>query len=148
MARAQADTDESKIRSLDGMAEKYLKERSSRKSAKSRDRDTGIFKHLLAFFGPCSLSNMSARRINDYKVTRLAKVDGQTVKKELGVLRNAFNVAIREWEWVKDNPVSRASMPKDPPGRVRYLTGQEIDRLLECAEKWFRPVLLWPCIPA
>ena len=73
---------------------------------------------------------------------RILTVDGQTVKKELGVLRNAFNVATKEWEWVKDNPVSRVSLPKDPPGRVRFLSKEEIERLLESSEKWFMPILV------
>ena len=68
-------------------------------------------------------------------------VDPQTVVKELGVLRNAFNVAIKEWEWCKENPVSRVSMPKLPQVRVRYLSVEEISRLIENADEWFKAVL-------
>jgi integrase len=73
---------------------------------------------------------------------RLQEANPQTVVKELSVLRNAFNVAIREWEWCKDNPVSRVSMPKLPQGRARHLNSQDIKNLIDNAESWFKPILV------
>ncbi len=136
------DLDEGKTRTLTELANRYMKERSSQKSSTTCKRDEGIFKHLLSFFGGCALADITSRRVSEYKNMRILTVDGQTVKKELGVLRNAFNVATKEWEWVKDNPVSRVSLPKDPPGRVRFLSKEEIERLLESSEKWFMPILV------
>lgn len=88
------------------------------------------------------MADITPSRLNEYKNVRLLKVNGQTIKKELGVLKSAFSMAIREWEWVKDNPVSRIRMPKDPPGRIRFLSREEIERLLDCSENWFKPVLI------
>lgn len=136
------DVDQGQSRTLGELIERYLKERSRHKSLQSHQRDEGIFKHMISFFGDCPLAEITSKRVNAYKNMRLSRVDGQTVKKELSTLRNAFNIAFKEWEWVKENPVSRVSMPKDPPRRVRYLTDEEIDRLLDCSEKWFKPVLV------
>lgn len=136
------DADQSKTRTFIELKDKYIRERSIHKSGGSQERDRGIFKNLLSFFGDCALAEISSSRVNEYKNMRLQLVHGQTVKKELGVLRNAFNVTIREWEWLRENPVSRVSLPKDPPGRVRYLTSEEIERLLVCSEEWYKPVLI------
>lgn len=136
------ELDEERSRTLEDLAEKYLQERSTVKSPQSRERDKQILNHFLTFFGSCVLTDITPKRLNEYKNKRLGCVTGQTVKKELGVLKNAFNVAIKEWEWLKDNPVSRISMPKDPPGRLRFLRGDEIERLLDCSDSWFRPVLI------
>ena len=137
------DIDESKLRTLKEMIEKYLSERSTTKSPASYKRDVSCFKHIINHFNDCVLADITPSKINDYKQARLAVADPQTVVKELSVLRNAFNVAIKEWEWCKDNAVSKVSMPKVPQGRVRFLTVQDIQNLLAHAEEWFKPVMLF-----
>jgi integrase len=136
------DLDQSKTRTLEEVKGKYLEERSSHKSPASYKRDKSCFNHLMRLFGNCPLSEITPSRINEYKQSRLKKADPQTVAKELAVLRNAFNVAIREWEWCRENPVSRVSMPKAPQGRVRFLSIQQIKDLLDHSEEWFMPVVI------
>jgi integrase len=48
-------------------------------------------------------------------------------------MRHAFNLAIREWEWLKDNPVARVSKDKVDNARDRWLTIEEDARLLEAS---------------
>jgi hypothetical protein len=31
----------------------------------------------------------------------------RTIKYELTTMSHAFNIAIREWEWLKDNPIKK-----------------------------------------
>ena len=54
-----------------------------------------------------------------------------TVNRYLAALSHAFSVAVREWEWVSDNPVAKIRRPKEPAGRTRYLDEEEIKRLME-----------------
>jgi integrase len=136
------DLDEAASRTSGELIERYLRERSTHKSPASQNRDKSCFKHILNFFGNCPLADITPRAVNEYKNMRLNQVDPQSVVKELGVLRNAFNVAIKEWEWVKDNPLAHISMPKVPPGRVRFITSEEVERLIEFADDWFKPVLI------
>lgn len=135
------DQDESKTRTLNELKERYLRERSRRKAPQSYVRDEGCFEHFANFFGDRALADITPRSVSDYKNKRLQDVDPQTVVKELGVLRNAFNLAIKEWEWCRDNPVSKVSMPKIPGGRVRFLKQNEIAALISCADEWFKPIL-------
>lgn len=76
---------------------------------------------------------------------------GNTVRLELGFLSHLFTVAIKEWNWPLENPVSRLTMPKVAPGRERRL--EPLDRegmteehwlLAACAASgsvWLKPVV-------
>ena len=54
-----------------------------------------------------------------------------TVKRYLAALSHAFTMAMREWQWMEDNPCHRVSKPSEPRGRVRFLTEEERHRLLD-----------------
>ena len=56
-----------------------------------------------------------------------------TVAKYLVTLSHVFTTAIKEYQWCEMNPCTRVSRPKQPPGRVRFLSDAERTRLLvEC----------------
>jgi integrase len=54
-----------------------------------------------------------------------------TVNRYLAVLSHAFTMAVREWQWCEDNPVRKVSKPKEPRGRIRFISEDERERLLE-----------------
>jgi integrase len=57
-----------------------------------------------------------------------------TVLRYMAVLSHAFSVATKEWQWLDDSPMRKVSKPKEPRGRVRYLSDDERDALLKaCA---------------
>ena len=53
-----------------------------------------------------------------------------TVVRYLAALSHAFTVAVKEWGWIEDNPVRKVTKPKEPRGRVRFLSDDERGRLL------------------
>lgn len=53
-----------------------------------------------------------------------------TVRISMVTLSHMFNIAAREWEWVTDNPVERVSKPKVDNNRCRYLSVEEMARLI------------------
>jgi len=61
-----------------------------------------------------------------------------TVIKDLNLLSHIFSTAIREWGVEVTNPVSIIRKPKTPPGRLRFLTEGEINKLLEESKKSHR----------
>ena len=108
------------------MTERYLEEYEH-----SRDRTS--LKALSKFFNGYTLFEIKTRIVADYRRLRAKKVKPATVYQELALLRRMFNVAIREWEWVKDNPVSRLSFSVgNRNARDRWLTMEEETRLLDC----------------
>jgi integrase len=132
------DSAKAKNTFFEEMVEKYLDEH-----AHSRDEHT--VKKLLAFFKGYTLFEMSTRFIAEYRTMRSKKVKPATVYQELALLRRMFNVAIREWEWIKDNPVARLSFSVgNKNARDRWLTLEEEGRLLEQATnpRWLRTLLM------
>jgi len=58
-----------------------------------------------------------------------------TVNRHLTTLGHLYNMAIREWEWARDNPVSRVRKAKEPRGRTRLLSPEERAALLHSCER-------------
>lgn len=69
-----------------------------------------------------------------------------TVVRYLASLSHAFTVAMKEWNWVEDNPVLKISKPRQARGRERFLSDPERDKLLAaCAassSRFLRPVVI------
>lgn len=58
-----------------------------------------------------------------------------TANRYLASLSRAFNIAVKEWHWIKENPVSRIRRPKENKPKERYLNKEEIERLLNACHK-------------
>jgi integrase len=73
----------------------------------------------------------------------LRREDGSapgSINKELAMLSKAFSLAVTEWEWLKDSPVSRVPREKEDNERDRWLTRDEVERLLENSPVWLREI--------
>jgi integrase len=57
-----------------------------------------------------------------------------TVVRYLATLSHVYAVAVREWSWVEDNPCRKVGKPKEPRGRVRFLSDDERVRLLNASK--------------
>ena len=57
-------------------------------------------------------------------------------------MKAAFNVAIREWEWCRDNPVQRVSMGKVNNARVRYCDDETLVRIYQACPAWLQPIVM------
>ena len=53
-----------------------------------------------------------------------------TVVRYLAVLSHCFTIAMKEYGWVESNPVLKVTKPKEPRGRIRFLSDDERERLL------------------
>jgi integrase len=113
------------------MMEKYKAEYLFLKSYPQKYES--FISNLTSFFGNYCVSEITPSLVNQYKV--MGERKKVATNRELSVLRVAFNIAIKEWEWVKDNPVNKIKLWKESPGRVRYLSDEEFERLLnECPD--------------
>ncbi|MGC9975560.1 MAG: site-specific integrase [Syntrophales bacterium] len=125
------------------MMDKYMSEHSAvNKAPRSHERDKGLRKKLEPVFGNMILTEISPRHIAEYKVMRRKDgVSPRTVNYELALMSHAFNLAIREWEWVKDNPVSRVRKERVNNFIERWLTLEEEDKLLKASPEWLRQII-------
>lgn len=53
-----------------------------------------------------------------------------TVKRYLAALSRLFSIAVKEWQWIHDNPVSKIQKPAEAKARTRFLSQEEISKLL------------------
>lgn len=58
-------------------------------------------------------------------------------------MSHSFNLAIKEWEWLKDNPVRKVSREKVDNIRERWLTLEEEERLLDASPKWLQELIIF-----
>lgn len=64
-----------------------------------------------------------------------------TTNRYIAALSRAFTIAQREWHWIKENPVSKITRPKENKHRDRYLEKDEIRLLLDECKKSKSPYL-------
>src|SRR5207245_1550099 len=114
----------------------------------SLTEDSRILGHLKEHFGKdTALVDITSSRISEYKSTRLSAVrrigKGETavergltaaaVNRPLALLRHLLRLAHEEWEAL--DAVPRVRLEKEPQGRLRWLTQEEITRLLDACWK-------------
>ena len=123
---------------------KFMKEHAPKVSDSMQRSYATSSKHLIKFFGEMNLLSISPKDITRYKVLRReAGLKPATINRELAMLSKAFNVAVREWEWLASNPVSRVSKEKENNERDRWLTVDEEMSLLENSPEWLRDIILF-----
>lgn len=124
------------------LMDRYLREHASRRM--HYRRYVNMVDNLKAFFGDPKLHHVTPKTIVAFKNKRYADgVTPATINRELAVLKKAFNLACREWEWTRDNPVCRVSMEREQNTRDRWLTEEEEQRLLAAAAPWIRELVIF-----
>jgi integrase len=122
------------------LMERYLTEHAARKSQPRLYR--GYANSLKAFFGGRTLAEITPKLIVEYKNRRYAAgLKPASINRELASLKKAFNLAVREWEWCRDNPVSRVSMERENNKRDRWLSIDEETRLLQACARWLHDLV-------
>lgn len=100
-----------------------------------QERLTYCWKQLLPIFGSLPASGIPPATITGYEDRRRAAgVAEGTVRKELGELAAALNYLVKTRRVASDE-ISAIPLPPKPAARERFLTAEEIDRLLETAAK-------------
>ena len=59
------------------------------------------------------------------KTKRSDRRSPATVIRYLAALSHVFSVAVKEWGWIESNPTLKVTKPKEPRGRVRFLSDDE-----------------------
>ena len=90
--------------------------------------------HCSPFFKEKSLSSITTFDIERYKKFRLGKnATSGTINRELAVISHLFTKAM-EWRWIDHKPAIIKRL-KENPGRIIYLTTQQIKKLIESAKE-------------
>ncbi|GAA5785917.1 tyrosine-type recombinase/integrase [Chitiniphilus shinanonensis] len=84
---------------------------------------------------PDPIAEVPLRDLNEthfaaWRDRRLKAVSAASVRREWATLNNACNIAIREWKWLRENPMRLVRKPEAPTPRQQRVPEDVIDRLL------------------
>jgi len=129
------------------LLERYQSEITPKKRGSGPEtcRINTLLRHQLAerFIG-----SIRSPDIARYRDERLAQVSAGSVRRELTILSQVFEISRREWEIFVHNPVRQIALPKENPARDRRLIGSadpkedEETRLFEACKRCRNPFLL------
>lgn len=127
------------------LLERYLRDHSAPNKAPTSHRsDKSVSLHLIRAFGDLTLRELRPSLIAAYKAKRRAEgAAAKTINIELGILSHAFQLAVKEWEWVTENPVIRVSREKVRNVIERWLTAEEEQRLLAASPRWLQEIIVF-----
>ncbi|WP_375592263.1 tyrosine-type recombinase/integrase [Chitiniphilus eburneus] len=77
-----------------------------------------------------ALRDLNETHFAAWRDRRLKVVSVASVRREWATLNNACNIAIREWKWLRENPMRLVRKPEAPPPRQQRVSSDVIDRLL------------------
>ena len=134
-------TKEAQKHSLSDLVERYIREVLPGKPNVSNDYafqlewwKTQIGDVLLSDLTPSLISEQ--RDLLSEKVTnRKTIISNARVNRYMATLSTTITTAVKEWEWMEDNPLRKVSKLKEPRGRVRYLSTEERERLLKACKE-------------
>ncbi len=52
-----------------------------------------------------------------------------------------MTIAVNEWGWLDDSPLRKVTKPKEPRGRIRFLSEEEREKLLRTCKESQNPYL-------
>ncbi|MFB3886933.1 MAG: tyrosine-type recombinase/integrase [Thermodesulfobacteriota bacterium] len=120
---------------------KYMEEHSKPKK-RAWTRDTVSLSHLKPFFGEYKLMEITPSLISNYKsIRRKEGAAPASINRELSLCKHAFNLAYKEWDWVRENPFCKVKMERENNERDRILAYEEEKRLLEVSPPWLKEII-------
>ena len=96
--------------------------------------------YVLADVAPALIVEQRDRLLRG-KTVKGVQRSPSTVNRYLAILSHVFTTALKEWGWVEENPLRKVSKKTEPKGRVRYLSDDERERLLQACKDSDNPYL-------
>jgi len=125
--------------SFEELSKTYMEYAKANKISWSRDGNS--IQRLTKPFGGKSISQITPLSLENYKSERLKDAAPATVNRELACLKHMFTKAI-QWHMATVNPVKQVRLLKENNQRLRYLTNDEVQRLLKELAPHIRPVVV------
>lgn len=134
--RARAARSPTTKHTLDDAIDRYTLTVLPGKAASTQRTD----KHRLRWWrdriGHMLLADIRRPLIVQIRDVLAATMSGPTVNRHLAALSAVLTRARKEWDWIEHNPVSDVQRFAESPGRTRYFTADEAERLLTaCAAR-------------
>lgn len=126
-ALKQAPAERHTVRDL---IERYRRDTiSKKKGATHEDHQAVAFLRDFPDLAAKKLSELDTPDFVAWRDTRLLKVKGSTLIRNLNWLRHAFRLARDEWKWMAHNPLKSMGIPRNAGARDRRVSPQEVRML-------------------
>lgn len=141
-------TTEAKRHTLAELVDRYALEVLPTKKGKTQGPQVTQLSWWKAELGTYALADVTPALLAQYRdklasgtTARGVHRSPATINRYLAALSHAFTIAVKEWGWVDDNPLRKVTKPREPRGRVRFLSDEERERLLTACKASTSPDL-------
>jgi integrase len=143
---AHAEPEDGRVQVLRQRRQRYLQYKADKGKRSIKEDRRIVRKRLVPYFGAeTPIADITEAKIAGYEVKRVGEVSIFTTCNELSILKALLRLA-RRWGYITQVP--DIELPKKPDNRERYLSQEEIDRLLPICGKSKNPYLLTVVIVA
>ena len=126
------------------MMDKLMAEHAPTVSVSTQSSYATQLKHLNPYFCESGLLSISSKMISRYKVFRNSEgAAPASVNRELSMLTKALNLAVKEWEQLRDNPASKVPKDKENNERDRWITKDEEKIILDNSPEWIGEIVVF-----
>lgn len=128
-------------RTVADLIDRYTKEILPHKASRTAKYQGQQLSWWRGQLGYLFLSDLTPDHIAEQIVTLSQGRGNATIRRYLSVLGHALNIAVKRWQWIAENPMRRITKPPEPRGRVRFLSEDERERLLQACQESRSPYL-------
>ncbi|MGD9637942.1 MAG: tyrosine-type recombinase/integrase [Alphaproteobacteria bacterium] len=134
-------TNELRKRNVSDLIERYIKEVLANKPKRAKDAVPKLnwWKQQIGIYTladlTTSLISQTRQKLIETPTEKGSKRSNSTVNRYTTALTTVLNVAVNEWEWLENNPMLKLKKLKEPRGRVRYLSEEEKEALLNACKE-------------
>lgn len=116
------------------LLDKYAEDYSSKNEGNDKEvLRFAMYKRLYPDLVSLKVSSLTPDILaREWRDKRAAVVSAGTVRREWNTLSKAFNTAVKQYKWMKFNPLSELARPAAPEPRDRRITEKEIKDILYC----------------
>ena len=141
-------TNAAKKHTVKELINRYFEEILSRKIKGVSDQTTQlnwwkdkIGSFLLSDINTALIIENRNKLLSEKSLRKEGKRSNATVNRYCASLSHRFTIAVKEWEWLQENPMLKMKKLKEPRGRVRFLSDEERERLLTVCKESQSPFL-------
>lgn len=82
------------------------------------------------------IDQVTPQDLADWRDDRLGVVAPSSVRRDFNLLNSVFELARREWRWIRDNPLRDVAKPANPPPRDQIIAPDHQLMIMETAGYW------------
>lgn len=134
-------TTEAKRRTFGEMTDRYIRDVLPHKKKMQQSRTmhlnwwkSELGKYALADVSPSMIAELRDKLLKE-PTPRGEKRSPSTVVRYMASLSHTYTICVKEWGWIDDSPMRKVTKPKEPRGRVRFLSDDERENLLKSCKE-------------